>query len=183
MNLKAGVCLVFLLLATAAPRAAQQVSPESVAQEYFSVLQKDGIGAMGRFMHPDAQAQFKRMIMPLFESEAAEGKSELRAMTFGRLATLDEIKALDPEAFMNGFMRLVVAQTGDVKLSFDKLEIVGVVPEGEQRHVLARVTIGANELKMTEFQVLSFLPFKDTWRMQLNGEMQGLAAALKAGFK
>ena len=60
----------------------------------------------------------------------------------------------------------------------DELEILGVVPEGEQRHVLARITLGADQLTVTEFEVLSFFPFEGSWRLQLNGEMQGSAAAL-----
>lgn len=157
---------------------AQEEELESVARAYFDVLQTEGMTSVGRFMHPDALGAFKEMLVPVFEAEAAAGQGQLRAMTFGGAATIDDVRSQDPESFMNGFMNIVAAQAGDARISFDKLEMLGVVSEGEQRHLLVRITVGADVVTLTEFEVLSFLPFEGSWRLQLNGEMQGLAAAL-----
>jgi hypothetical protein len=171
--------LILLACLWSGSGVAQRASPEDVAREHFAALQSKGMRAVVEYMHPDALAEFKTMVMPIFEEEEKAGQRGLRGVTFDATITIEEIRALAPDVFMNGFMNLVLARTEDVSLSFDQIEIVGVVPEGEQRHVLARITIGANELSITQFEVLSFVPFQDTWRMKLTGELQGLASALR----
>jgi len=42
------------------------------------------------------------------------------------------------------------------------------------------LTIGFEELAITQFEVLGFKPYKDTWRLQLNGQMKGFANQLRA---
>jgi hypothetical protein len=157
---------------------AQEDELEFIARAYFEVLQTEGMTSVGQFMHPNALVEFKDMLLPVFEAEASAGDAQLRAVTFGNQATIDDVRNQDPESFMNGFMNIIAAQAGDIRISFDKLEVLGVVPEGEQRHVLTRITVGADQLELTEFEVLSFIPFEGSWRLQLNGEMKGLAAAL-----
>jgi len=173
------IALLLLTTLVSFAAGAQRPSPEDVAREHFAALQAKGMRAVVEYMHPDALAEFKTMVMPIFEEEEKAGQRGLRGVTFDQAITIEEIRALAPDVFMNGFMNLVLARTEDVSLSFDQIEIVGVVPEGEQRHVLARITIGANELSITQFEVLSFVPFENTWRMKLTGELQGLASALR----
>jgi hypothetical protein len=172
--------LLPMLLVVSGVGYAQESGPETVAKQYFAVLQRDGLTAVGRFMHPEALEKFRSMMLPVYEAEAGAGRNELRSVTFGSQSTIADVRALDPVQFVNGFMNLVAAQTGGSRISFDTLEIVGVVAEGDQRHVLARITVGVEELRITEFEVLSFAPYEGGWRLQLNGEMQGLAAALRA---
>lgn len=173
------IALVVLTTLVSFAAGAQRPSPEDVAREHFAALQAKGMRAVVDYMHPDALAEFKAMLIPVFEAEAEAGQRGLRSIAFDATITIEEIRALAPDAFMNGFLNFVLARTEDVSLSFDQIEIVGVVPEGEQRHVLARITIGANELSITQFEVLTFVPFENTWRMKLTGELQGLASALR----
>lgn len=155
-------------------------TPEDVAQAYFNAMQSEGMTSIGRFMHPQALDQFKRMLLPVYQFEAGTGGRDLINMTFGAESNIDKLTTMVPEDFMNGFMNIVAAQMGTTQLSFDKLEILGTVAEKEDRHVLTRITIGADELSVTQFEVLSFKPFQDTWRLQLNGEMQGIVNQLRA---
>ena len=156
-------------------------SPESIAEEYFAAMQREGLTATVRFMHPDALAEFKTMMLPVYEAEAQAGESSLLSATFGPSSTLATVKESRPEAFMSAVMNLVIAQTGAEQLSFDKIEILGVVPEMDQRHVLTRISAEASGVGFAQIEVLSFLPFEDTWRLQLSLEMRGLAAALLSG--
>ena len=82
---------------------------------------------------------------------------------------------------MTTLFRLLEMQPGAAQMRFDKLEMLGSVSEKEARHVLARLTIGAGEFSVEQMEVLSFIPFEDTWRLQLNGQMKGLASAMRAG--
>jgi hypothetical protein len=162
------------------PVSAQQASPEDVAREHFAALQAEGMGAVAEFMHPDALAEFKGILMPLFEAAERGGNSTAREVIFGGM-TLGQLRALDTDEFMRSFIAFMTTQRDDIELSFDKIEIVGVVQEGERRHVLARMTVGANELiSLTQFEVLSFVPYEDTWRLELTGELRSLAESLRS---
>ncbi|MEZ5553423.1 MAG: hypothetical protein R3E82_21255 [Pseudomonadales bacterium] len=165
------------------PFAFSVEDPQAVAERYFKVMQTEGFTAVSRFMHPSALAEFKAMLLPVYEAEAESGQSQLRDLTFGPDSTFETVVKSEPAVFMSGFMNLVIAQTGEAKLSFDNQEILGFVVENEQRHVLTRMTITAGDIRVTQFEVLSFIPFEDSWLLQLNGEMQGLAAALATSIK
>jgi hypothetical protein len=169
-----GYCTIFW---TANVLAAD--SPEAVATSYFEAMQKEGLASSTRFMHPNALLEFKTMLMPVYAAENAGGGRQLLDVTFSSEVQFTQLESMEPAAFMDGFMGLVVAQTGNAPIRFDNLEVLGTINEGEARHVLTRMTLGAGELAITQFEVLSFLPYEDTWRLQLNGDMKGLAAALR----
>jgi len=166
-----------LLICTTA--FAKSSTPEDLAKEYFAAMQTEGMASTGRFMHPKALSEFKAMLMPVYEAEANSGQRQLMDITFGKDMGISALEEMAPAAFMNGFMNLVATQLGDVKISFDRIEVLGTVEEGNARHVLTRMTVGAGDLAVTQFEVLSFLPYNDSWRLQLNGEMKGLAKTLR----
>jgi hypothetical protein len=180
MNVRSFVVFIGIGLSLCGFCSAQGNNPESLAQEYFNVMEQEGMTAVARFMHPDALASFKSMILPVFEFADESGDRQLMDLTFGTEMEVAELKGIDPESFMNGFMNIVAAQLGTTKLSFDKLEILGTISEGPDRHVLTRMTVGVGELSVTQFEVLSFKPHESTWRLQLNGQMKGLANTLRS---
>lgn len=159
---------------------AQETNPESLAKEYFKVMEEDGMTSVARFMHPEALENFKSMMLPVFEFEAESGDRQLMDLTFGATMDIAKLKNTDSENFMNGFMNIIAEQLGSVKVSFDELEILGTISEGTDRHVLTRMTIGVGELSVTKFEVLSFKPYEGGWRLQLNGKMKGIANTLRA---
>ena len=175
------IALAALLLFGSAARA-EEPDFEPIVQAYFQTIQIEGMTRVGRFMHPEALERFKAMLLPVYELEAEMGQAEFLGMTFGAEATIDDVRAADPELFMNGFMGILAAQMAETPITFDKIDVVGSVPEGEDRHVLVRMTVGSEELEalsMTQFEVLSFRPYEDSWRLLLNGEMVGMAKAIR----
>ncbi|TQV77730.1 hypothetical protein [Denitrobaculum tricleocarpae] len=172
-------CLLALSLFVATPAAANDAELETLARDYFASVQSEGVGAIASALHPDALAEFRAMILPIFEAEAESGQPNFTNAVFGGPKTIDEIRALDPEAFIGAFMSFLGQQMQNLNVKFDQIDILGSVPEGEVRHVLARVTVGAGEISVTEMEVLSFTPYEDTWRLQLNGELKGIATALR----
>lgn len=158
---------------------AESKDPEALAHEYFKVLQNEGMGAVGPFFHPKALEEFKNMLLPIYEAEAESGNRGLINMTFGPSTSIEELRAIQPAAFLNGFMQLLTARTGDTKISFDKLEVLGTVKEGDTHHVLARITVGAGELSITEYEVLSYIPYNGGYGLQLSGELKGMAQAMR----
>lgn len=169
-----------LLLLFGLQAHAKTTDPEHVAREYFQAMQSEGLSSMGRFMHPEALAEFKSMLMPIYLAEAAAGERQLMDLTFGKTGNVTTLEQLAPADFMTGFMNLIVVQTGSETLSFERLEVLGTIVEGDAHHVLTRMTVGSGDISVTQFEVLSFIPFQGEWRLQLNGEMKGIAEALRA---
>lgn len=161
------------------PAAGDGKGPQALAIDYFNAMKNEGMTSLGRFMHPLALAEFKSMLLPVYQMEANSGQRDLMEITFGKSTTIETLRGLDPEDFMNGFMNLVTAQLTDTRIRFNNLEVLGTIEEGDARHVLTRMTIGAGDLDMTEFEILSFLPYQQSWRLQLNGELMGMAQALQ----
>lgn len=159
---------------------ARNAEPQAVAKEYFSVLQQEGLSSIGRFMHPKALKEFKEMLIPAYVAEFETGGHQLLEDAFGKDKSITDIKKMDPLAFMNGFMGRSAAKLGDLKISFDKLEILGTIAEGDARHVLVRISGGGGGVTLSAFEVLSFIPYQKSWRLQLNGNIRGIASAIRS---
>lgn len=160
--------------------AAEDETPESLVTSYFYVLRDQGLMATSQFMHPEALHEFRFMLLPVYQAESDSGQRSLLDMTFGQSIKIEEVKDLSPAEFFDGFMSFVHVQMGGQNITFDKLEVVGSVSENDIKHVLARITVGADDLAITSMEVLSLTPYEDTWRLQLTGEIEGLAKALGA---
>lgn len=173
------VCLLVLSMFVATPAAANDEELETLAREHFASIQNEGVSAISSMLHPDALMEFRSMVMPIFEFEAESGQHNLTTAVFGEPNGIDEIRALDAEAFIRAFLTFLGQQMQNLNVKFDQVDVLGSVPEGEVRHVLARVTVGAGEISLTQMEVLSFIPYQDTWRLQMNGELKGIAAALR----
>ena len=153
-----------------------QGTPEEVARQQFAAIQAQGIGAVVEYLHPDALAEFKATVLPVFE---IAGSDQVRSFVFGGPTTMQEIRTMDPSQVMRAFLRSFGGEFEDLQVSFDEIEIVGVVPEGERRHVVARMTVSTPDFTIKEYEVLSFKPFGDTWRLELSSEMQSMATAFR----
>lgn len=138
--------------------------------------------AFGESKSPQALAKeyFKTMMLPIYQGKKDMGQNELMEATFGKDMIMSSLEKMEPEKFMNGFMNILAVQLGDVKIKFDRIEVLGVVEEGDARHVLTRVTAGIDELAITQFEVLSFIPYNKGWKLQLNAKIKGMAKALKS---
>jgi hypothetical protein len=165
----------FALAAGAATPA--PLSPEAVVKEYMAVLQKEGMGAVSRYIHPDELKRFKDMLMPWMRKEAS-GKNEAIPGLFGSDATLASVEAMPPAQFMDAFMRLAGEQLKDA--SFGDCEVVGTVREKDMTHVVTRVAVVYKEVRMNKLEVVSTKPLGNEWKLMLSGELEGMAAAISA---
>lgn len=173
------VCLFVISLFVAAPATASDAELEQMAVTYFNALQSDGVGAISRFLHPEAQSEFREMILPIFEFEAEQGQPGLTQAVFGGPTDIEEIRALSAEDFIGAFMTFIGSQMQDLNVKFDKIEVLGTLPENDLRHVVTRVTVGADVVELTQMEVLTYRPYQDGWRLQLNGQFKGIATALR----
>jgi hypothetical protein len=65
-------------------------------------------------------------------------------------------------------------------VSFESLQVLGTIPEGEKRHVVARIKVGAAPLTVTSMDVLTLELHEGQWMIMLNSQLEGMAAMLSA---
>ncbi len=173
------ICLLVVSLFITAPAAASDAQLEEMTVQYFNALQTEGVGAVSRFLHPEAQNELREMILPVVEFEVEQGRPGLTQAIFGGSTDIEEIRALHPEDFVGAFMTFIGSQMQNLNVKFDKIEVLGTLPEKDLRHVVTRVTVGADIIELTQMEVLTYRPYQDSWRLQLNGQFKGIAAALR----
>jgi len=152
-------------------------SPGWVAREYLIAVRERGFAAEAEFLHPDEMARFKSMLIPIFAAESASGGRALMNATFGRDARMAEARLADPADFLRRFSRVMSVRMPDQPTDYDRLWVLGTVKEGEQVHVLVRlsstsVTVGER------LEVVSLLPFEGGWKLRLSPKLEAAVLAM-----
>ena len=150
----------------------------TAATGYLTALKEKGFAAAPAWLHPAALARFKDLVMPRLKDEQARGTRTLLNATFGRDAGYPVAAAADPTAFLTRFARLISAREPDAAPRFSALTPIGVLREGEQLHVLLRLTQGSGPEAAERIEVVSLLPQDKEWKVLLDGRLQTLASAL-----
>lgn len=158
----------------------QGLPPEEVARAYFTALRDRGAPIVVEFIHDGEMAKFKDIFLTLMENEAAKGKRELLYGLFGEQAALTEVKALSPREFMSIFMQKASGMIAKMGFTFEKLEVLGSVPEGEMAHVVARIEVGLWPTAIKRMEVLSMKRDGAVWKLMLPKEFDGLLLMIKS---
>ncbi len=149
------------------------------ATAYLNALKGQGFAAAPAHLHPEAMVRFKALVMPGLKDEQARGNRNLLNATFGRDAPYTSAVSADPADFLNRFARLISAREPDAVPRFSGLVPVGVVREGEQLHVLMRLTqSGSGPEAVERIEVVSLLPQGKDWKIALDGRLAALASNL-----
>ena len=167
--------LAWMLLSMAAAGVHAATTPEQLTREYMAALKAEGLKASPRFIHPDELARFKDMIMPVMLADLGKPKPEFVPNVFGPV-TADQLKAMPGADFLSGLLKVVGDQLAGVK--FESVDVLGAVREGEVAHVVARLKLQVDEVRLSQMDVISAKPYKGEWKLMLSGELEGLAAAL-----
>jgi hypothetical protein len=169
----------------AAPSPPQVVTPTDakaaaeVAAAYLNALKGQGFVAAPTYLHPDAMARFKTLVMPGLKDEQVRGNRNLLNATFGRDASFATAAAADPADFLSRFARLIAAREPDAAPRFGSLTPIGVVREGEQLHVLVRLSqSGSGPEAVERIEVVSLLPQGKDWKVALDSRLQDLGRKL-----
>ncbi|WP_295436168.1 hypothetical protein [uncultured Thiodictyon sp.] len=150
----------------------------TAATGYLTALKEKGFAAAPAWLHPAALARFKDLVMPRLKDEQARGTRTLLNATFGRDAGYPAAAAADPADFLTRFARLISAREPDAAPRFSGLTPLGVLREGEQLHVLIRLTLGGGPEAVERIEVVSLLPQDKDWKVLLDGRLQSLASTL-----
>lgn len=163
----------------------QTQTPEQVVQAYYTAMRSGAWQQWASLFHPKATQKFKAMIVPAMQYGATQAQQagELAEFLepFG-VKTVEELTALSPPAFMAGFMSGLVSANPAMKesLSSQTAKVIGAVDEGPIKHVVVRMFIASGGATVNKVAVISLEQDGATWRVQLTGEIENLAAAFRA---
>ena len=158
--------LVLILLGVAAiGRAAEtpRASPEQVFGEAMAALDREGLSAQARYMHPKDLEEFKQMVLPMFRGPGEDRAKDL----FGADTTWEKLQAIPAQQFYERFM----SQGDDLRqLVPDKkmtTQVIGSVREGELVHIVFRTIVEAGGRKTVAVDVQTMRPLGNTWKLAL----------------
>ncbi len=175
------VLALLALLGTPVALPAQTETPEAVAEQYFGAMRSENVAAVAKLMHPDALAELRGLLEPLFQSTLPEA-DDFRQRFLG-VRTVAEAQALSDTTVFVNFLGSLSSQVPmfSVALRAASMEALGHVTEGlETAHVVYRVTMEIEGLTVTRMAVLSLRRYGETWRGLLTGDYSELATVLRA---
>lgn len=173
------VTTLVALTVVPAPVLAQQGVPEDVAMEYLALMRQRDWSGVTRLTHPDAMAELRSLLDPLFTSTRPEA-DDFRLQLLG-IRTAAEAQALsDTTTFIN-FLEAMsdrVPAIDDV-MRRAVVEPIGHVVRGDTAYVVYRSTISIEGMPVSTLAVVALLRAGDTWRGLLGGDFSSLATALR----
>lgn len=138
-------------------------SPEQVCAQYLNAVKNKGIAAGAAFLHPDALAHFKKMMLATLSAQKPEQRDYMLRYLFGAKATIKTVQAMPPQAFMQRYLR---AATSSSQLGKPlRFNILGTVPEKNLVHVLVRIYTQNKQAVRTKIIPITLKPYQDTWRL------------------
>jgi len=184
-NVMTSVFICALLLANAAAAADATPSPEAVASEYMTAMKNGDYSACASLMHTRALEDLKKILLPVLDAaQQAEDKSLLRL--FDGATDYKTVTELAPKDFFIKFMTGVSKMNPDMLKTLAKAEMepIGHVIEKEKTaHVVFRMTINMDDVKIAKLEVLSLEQDNGAWRALLTANVEGMAQMLQRRFK
>ena len=159
-------CVLAVLVLLGVNGAFGQSSPEGVVSEYLERVATSGFfGAVTAYMHPDDLLTMKReMVRALSRRPATEIED-----IFGFGTTSDDLIGMMPEDFLEKVFAFLPSDVPlDEPLGFSAhVDVLGVVPEGDVQHVVARITITTGSSEFSQVQLTSVRRYEDQWRISM----------------
>lgn len=172
--------LLFALAFTAASLA--QTASET-AKAYFEVFKTGEYQKAAEFFSPQALKDFREML-DFTDLLPEEKTADFYSNIFEEDASVESVSKMTDAEFFGTFLSFVMKQAAAVGgINFDKVEILGEVPEGENTiHVLTRSRVTLGEMSLESMEVVSFEKIDGKWKALLSGKMKGMAAQIRKAF-
>jgi hypothetical protein len=157
------------------PGRAQQ-TPEAFARRYVATLVAGDFAANARLMHPQALGTIRRFVTVLAERDST-GQAVRQLLGVERSG----VAALTDEQVYERFLRTVVGSQPEFLAAMRKsrTDIIGHVDEGtDQTHVLYRLHLEVQGIRLAKIDVLTAKRVGGEWRAMLTGDIEGLIARL-----
>jgi hypothetical protein len=179
-----GACAAVAVLAWPGAAAAQQQSPEEVAQAYFAHFRAGEVDRVAALMHPRALESFRTSLLQMFDPED---------MDESPLAEVGDIETMSAQELFVSLMS-VASEDSDLTGVLGTLEVqpLGHVPQGDSlAHVVYAARLAFMNQPSQQTMVLSLRRGPGGWRVDpgdglvnvLGGGMMPLlmAAGMQAG--
>ncbi|TVR50745.1 MAG: hypothetical protein EA425_08990 [Puniceicoccaceae bacterium] len=171
------VCLGLLVLAASA-----FASPETVARNYFAALKDGKWKEAADLFDPKALHEMRLLLFFLTESPEEQAR-ELLPQFFGPGATPKSVRALDDRAFFAAFLGTVMNHAySESGVSFDRVEILGTVAEGEDVvHVVARTHVKMEDNRIAAMEVVSLRQWSPgRWGLLMKADLEAMAHQMRS---
>lgn len=179
--------LLGLLLAVLPFATLAQSTPQQAAEAVVQAMRSEGLPGLAAQMHPAELARFKSLLEPVVAPPANATPHQqrlaqsIRQAYFGSSGS-SAVQAMTPLAFMRGFLQAVDRDMLESGVSRpEPLEVVGVVPEGDDMHALVRSRMQAapDAPPMLSMDVFSLRRDGGQWKLLLSGELEHTAHLMR----
>lgn len=152
--------------------------------QYFAALKSREFQKAATYFDSSQLTEFREM-MQFYKVLPEKSQKQFVAGFFGSQATIASVEELSNIEFFALFFDAIMKQAERAgTLSFDKLEIIGEVPEGESlAHVVTRNKVAIGDMSLEQMEVVTLRKNNDKWYVMLTGKFKGLPEQLKAAFK
>jgi len=191
MIFRAFTMVVFLLPIPIAGALAQEkpthdkTSPEAVVRFAMAAMKEDRMSDFARTMHPGELKKLQDLMVSAAIEAENKGQAKQLLVLFPGTKSVDDLKKMSGEDFFASFFQGITRLRPEFKqvLGGSEATILGKVPEGtETMHVLCRMTMTINGIKVSKVDVISLRKEGSQWGMVLNAEFEGMAKMLKSRF-
>ncbi len=168
--------------APAAPAApATRASPEGVTGLYMGALRSGAYDSAAVLMHPDALHQLRTMFEPIVR---ADSSGEVARQLFG-LTTPAGFRELSDTALFARFLRTVMNASPELKqiMGGADVRVIGHVNDGpDSAYVVYRMHVTLGGISVSKVDAAATKRLGSEWRMLLTGDIENMAAGLRARF-
>ncbi|MFT5467721.1 MAG: hypothetical protein ACI8UO_002828 [Verrucomicrobiales bacterium] len=161
--------------------AVDQSDPLKVAEAYWNALTESDYAAAAELFDPKA-LKGVRELMSIFEDSDNPQIAAAVPQLFGEGATAEMLAAMSDVEFFEKFLGTVMGLMGE-SVDFEEMKVLGGVDEGKDiRHIVTRMTVKVEELKMGAIEVVSLRNVDGKWSVMLKGEIEAMAKGLRERF-
>jgi hypothetical protein len=173
---RATTCAAIFILCIGTVSA--QSTPEAAVLNYLEVVSSEGFSEVAALIHPDALVFLKETLMPIMLDPGSPAFEHLfLGDVFGPGTTREAVSKMTPHDFVRAV--LIYASIG-VPVGFTmKADVVGVVNEGDLRHVLLRVGPDKQAAGVNHMEVVTVKQYESNWMIMPSGEFQGISRLLR----
>ena len=164
---------------TAAPSA--RATPEGVTGLYLGAIRAGKWDDAAALMHPAALHQLRAMFEPIVRADTS---GELGRQLFG-VANAAALAALSDTALFAHFLRTVIGASPELAqiMTSADVRMIGHVNDGpDSAYVVYRIHVSLGGIGIGKVDTAPTERFGSEWRMLLTGDVENMAAGLRARF-
>ena len=173
--------ILLLLTLTVTAFAQTPKTPESVAKEYFDLVQKKQWNTIASMFSPKALTEFKKAVVPVIQFDLVQRKGDMCEVFFGKRHTPKELQDMDNEDFFFFVMSGLMMQIKGTAPKFTKVETLGTVKENENTvHVVSRLHLEKDGIEKSQIDLSSLEKVNGEWKLLLKDDIERFVIELQS---